>query len=201
VKAYAIANLSEGESGEPALLERVDALSRLQVDIIQLRAKHLDDRALLDLAIRCRDRISPSVLYLVNGRADIAVAAEADGVHLPSDGVPVSVVREIGPGLTVGVSCHSVEEVENAAEAGAELVVFGPVFAARSGRKAPVVSKFLVGAAAAERRLEVYALGGLTVDNVRELQGTGVTGVAAITMFMEDEPIDQIVTSVREARA
>lgn len=196
MKSYAIADVSEGYRKDD-FLERIAALSRLKVDIIQLRAKELDDRDLLDLAIRCRQRIGNEVAYLINGRADIALAAEADGVHLPSDGVPVDVVRAISPRLKVGVSCHTVEQVERAAERGADLAVLGPLFDSRSTTKSASVSiedlKQATGAG-----IDVYALGGLSVDKLSLLEGTGIRGVAAITMFMHDEPIERIVSAVDE---
>lgn len=197
MKAYAIADLPE-RADEDRFLARVEALSRAGVDLIQLRAKHLDDRDLLDLASRCRRLISADVLYLINGRADIALAADADGVHLPSDGVPVSVARAISSELKIGVSCHSVEDVGQADEAEADLVVLGPVFEARSSWKPPAISITQLKEAS-NADLEVYALGGLTTERLALLEGTGIRGVAAITMFMEDEPLDQIVAAVHEA--
>ncbi len=198
MKSHAIADLASAADPE-VLLDRVELLSDLGVDIIQLRAKQLDDRDLLELAVRCRERIGADVHYLLNGRADIAVAAGADGVHLPSDGIPVSIVKRVFPDLVVGVSCHSISEVVAAAAAGADLAVVGPVFAARSSEKAPVVP--VSSLLEIDRYgIDVYALGGITVDRLPLLEGTGVAGVAAITMFMADEPAAEIVASVREAR-
>lgn len=199
MKAYAIADLPRDGDGSE-LLERVATLSRLQVDAIQLRAKHLDDIELLDLARACRTRISPETLYLINGRADIAIAAGADGVHLPADGVPVSVVREISPRLRTGVSCHAFEDVENAFEAGADLTVLGPVFETRSSGKAASISRETLRRASSIG-VELYALGGMTLDRLSSLEGTSVSGVAAVTMFMGDEPIERIVAAVHEARS
>lgn len=199
MKSYAIANVEEGYE-ESSFLERIGSLSRLKVDVIQLRAKQLDDRDLLELATRCRNRVEPPVIYLINGRADVAVAVEADGVHLPSDGVPVHVVRAISSGLKVGISCHTVEEVQRAAELRADLAVLGPLFETRSSTKSPAVSVQDLRDAAGED-IDVYALGGLTVERLAVLEGTGVTGVAAVTMFMHDDPIEQIVSSVSEARS
>lgn len=197
MKSYAIANVSEGYRKDD-FLGRIAALSRLKVDIIQLRARQLDDRDLLDLAILCRDRIGDEVAYLINGRADIAMAVEADGVHLPSDGVPVDVVRSMSSRLKIGVSCHTVEQVERAAETEADLVVLGPLFDSRSTTKSASVSiEDLKQATVAG--IDVYALGGLSIDKLPLLEGTGVRGVAAITMFMQDEPIERIISAIDEA--
>lgn len=199
MKSYAIANLAAGTDRE-ALLDRVEILSSLGIDVIQLRAKTLDDRELLDLALRCRDRISDEVVYLVNGRADIAIAAGADGVHLPADGVPVSLVRKLDSTLIVGVSCHSASAVAAARDDGADLAVVGPVFPARSADK-PAAVQISDLAGMEKQGIDLYALGGLTLDKLSVLRDTGVTGVAAVTMFMADEPIEQIVAAVREVGA
>lgn len=197
MKAYAIANLERDADPEP-LLDRIEILSRLRIDVIQLRAKHLDDRDLLELALRARRRIAREVVYLINGRADIAVVAGADGVHLPADGIPVPTVRDISSRLIVGVSCHDPAEVEEARRAGADLAVIGPAFDARSTSKKAGIS--LDGLrTAAESGLPVYALGGMTIDRLPLLEGIPLAGVAAVTMFMKDEPVDQIIAAVREA--
>lgn len=196
MKAYAIADLPHGADRE-ALLDRVELLSSLGVDVIQLRARHLDDRELLNLAVRCRQRISADVVYLINRRADIAIAAGADGVHLPSDGVPPSLVRMVDPELIVGVSCHSGPEVAAAREAGADLAVIGPLFPARSSEKPSEIS--IAALTAMEKQgIELYALGGFTIDRLPLLADTGVAGVAAITMFLADEPVERILAAVRE---
>src|SRR5215213_1519112 len=90
-------------------------LAAAGVDAVQIREKDLDDRAVWEITRAARAILPSTTRLLVNGRADIAVAAGADGVHLPSDGVPPAALRRrFGPGLLLGVSTHSVDEVERA---------------------------------------------------------------------------------------
>ncbi|MFQ5350231.1 MAG: thiamine phosphate synthase, partial [Thermoanaerobaculia bacterium] len=107
----------------------VDDLARAGVGAVQLREKDLGTAELLDLALDARRRLGDSGLLLVNGRADVAVAASAAGVHLPTSGLPVVALRRrLGEGFLIGRSTHTLEEVEAAALAGADYVTFGPVY-------------------------------------------------------------------------
>jgi thiamine-phosphate pyrophosphorylase len=115
---------------------------------------------------------------LVNDRLDLALAAGADGVHLPSNGLPLTDVRpRIG---LVGVSTHTVTEAV-AAEAGkADFVVFGPVFATPGKTPAGVDALRRVVEAV---RLPVFAIGGITPRNANDTLSAGAAGIAGIRMF------------------
>jgi thiamine-phosphate pyrophosphorylase len=152
---------------------------------VQLREKDLDDRSLLALVQLARTLLPPPRSLLVNGRLDIALAAGADGVHLPADGVPSAALRARFGGaaagtLLIGRSTHSVEEVERARDEGADYVTFGPVYPT-SGKGAPVGVPALARAAATG--LPVYALGGVTLGRFGELAAAGAAGIAAIRLF------------------
>src|SRR5262245_17693557 len=139
-------------------LARVSAAG---VDAVQIREKDLDDRSLWELVRAARTILPPATRLLVNGRADVAIAAGADGVHLPSDGVPLAALRRrFGPELLIGASTHTVEEVERARDAGADYAVFGPVWET-PGKGPPTGGGALARAAASG--LPVYALGGATI--------------------------------------
>lgn len=196
MKAYAIANF-ERTTGRARFLERVTRLSDSGVDVIQLRAKELEDRDLLDLAVECRARIGRRTMYMINGRADIALASGADGVHLPTRGVPTRAVRRISKSLQIGQSCHSLEECRKSVDDGVELLLFGPLFPARSSSKEATVTIEQLSVAA-DMGVEVYALGGLSLERLPLLGGTSITGVAGITLFMEDEPVETITRLIRE---
>lgn|GEM_PF-254282 len=160
------------------------ALAAAGVDALQLREKHLDDRSFYQLARSARAALPAPALLLVNGRADVALAAGADGVHLPADGVPATAVRaRFGGGLLIGVSTHRLEEVERARRDGADYVVFGPVYPtpAKAGYGAPAGPRALARAAALG--IPVYALGGVTLDRFAEVAAAGAAGVAGIRLF------------------
>lgn len=170
-------------------------LAAVEVDAVQIREKDLDDRSLWETARSARAALPPTTRLLVNGRADIALAAGADGVHLPSDGVPADAVRRrFGPGLLLGVSAHSVEEVERARDAGADYAVFGPVW--DTPGKGPALSAGELARAAASG-LPVYALGGVTIERFGEVAAAGAAGVAAIRLFQRSSELREAVEAAR----
>jgi thiamine-phosphate pyrophosphorylase len=177
-------------SGLPSLAEPfADWLRRLAaagVGALQIREKDLDDRAVLELAREARATLPPTAAVLVNGRLDIALAARADGAHLPADGVPLDALRRrFGPGVLLGRSTHTVEEVEAALREGADYVVFGPVYPTPSKERYGPPRGLDELARAARLPIPVYALGGVTLSRFAEVAETGAAGVAGIRLFQE----------------
>ena len=167
---------------------------------VQLREKDLGGRELHELARAVRERCARyGAPLIVNDRLDVALAVEADGVHLPGDSFAVGDARRLmGRSRLVGVSTHQPAEVAAAARAGADFAVFGPVYAPLS-KAAAGAERGAEGLGAALRAgggMPVYALGGITADRVRELAGAAALGersrpggVAVIgAVFGADDP-------------
>jgi thiamine-phosphate pyrophosphorylase len=134
------------------------AVRELPGAAVQLRAKRLDGAALYAAAVQLR-AVAP--ILLVNDRVDVALAAGCDGVHLPSRGLDVASARGLlGAGRIIGVSTHSRDEAVAAARAGADYVVFGPVWAT-PGKAPPVGLDALAEVARACAPMPVFALGGV----------------------------------------
>lgn len=170
-------------------------LAAAGVDAVQIREKDLDDRALWHSVRSARVILPPATCLLVNGRADIAVAAGADGVHLPVDGVPPAALRRrFGPGLLLGISTHSVKEVERARDAGADYATFGPVW--ETPGKGPATGLEALARAAATG-LRVYALGGVTIERFGAVAAAGAAGVAAIRLFQRPSELREAVEAAR----
>ena len=153
-------------------------------DWIQLREKDLPARDLLELARAIR-RVAPSLKLLVNSRVDVALAAGADGAHLPAGSPEARLWRPIAPpGFLIGVSCHSVDEVRAAEAGGADYALFGPVFAPVS-KPSGLVPRGLSGLARAVSagRIPVLALGGITRENRAACLEAGAAGIAGISLF------------------
>ncbi|ACL64779.1 Thiamine-phosphate diphosphorylase [Anaeromyxobacter dehalogenans 2CP-1] len=158
---------------------------------IHLREKDLCGLDLLRLARAlaavCRDA---GQRLLVNDRLDVALAAGADGVHLPSAGIsPVDARRLLGPAALLGVSCHSEADVVRARAGGASFATFGPVYDTPSKR--PYGAPVGVGALreAARLGLPLVALGGVDPSRVAEVRAAGARGVAAIRAWLTgDDP-------------
>ena len=169
-------------------------LAAAGVGAVQIREKDLDDRAVYELARQARAVLST---VLVNGRLDLALAAGADGAHLPADGVPAAALRRRFPGALLGVSTHGVEEVERALQDGADYVTFGPVW--------PTPSKERYGpplgigelARAARVGIPVYALGGVMLSRFGEAAAAGAAGVAGIRLF-QGSALEEAVLTARQ---
>jgi thiamine-phosphate pyrophosphorylase len=149
--------------------------------IVQIRAKDISARALVDL-VRAAV-VSAACPVLVNTRADVALACGAQGVHLPAGSVAPSAIRRIAPsGLLIGVSCHSIDELRAAENEGADFAVFGPIFSSVTKTVTPIGLDALRAATAAVR-LPVYALGGVTRENEALCVEAGAAGIAGISFF------------------
>jgi thiamine-phosphate pyrophosphorylase len=167
---------------------------------VQLRAPGAAGRELLDQARALQGVIRDAGQRLVvNDRIDVALAAEADGVHLPSAGVPPADARSLlGEERLVGVSCHSASDVERAIAGGADFATFGPVFDTPSKRPhgAPVGTERL--AEAARLGLPLLGLGGVDLSNAAEVVDAGASGVAAIRAWLEADDPSAVVRALLE---
>jgi thiamine-phosphate pyrophosphorylase len=167
---------------------------------LQLREKDLPASELYQLARRLREICTSSgAPLLVNDRVDVALAAGADGVHLPFDSIGVSMARKLlGPARLIGVSSHSPPDVANAAREGADFAVFGPVFDPLSKpATGPAWGASGLAAACAAGAIPVFALGGITAERARTLFATPAAsrpaGVASIgAVFAADSPAQAV---------
>jgi thiamine-phosphate pyrophosphorylase len=164
------------------LLAVIEAALQAMVDMgqpgaiaVQLREKDLPGREIYELANAllpiCRRHSAP---LLINDRLDVAIAVSADGVHLPSNGVPVAAARRLlGPSALIGVSTHRADEIRAAASGGADFAVFGPVFDPLSKPAYGVAGGAEgLGAACRAASIPVYALGGMSAERIHRLRGT-----------------------------
>jgi thiamine-phosphate pyrophosphorylase len=176
------------------LLKHAQRWAAEGVDFVQLREKQLAAGELAALARAMLEIFSGTkTRLLVNTRADVAAATGADGVHLsahPDKLIPAQVrrvfVRAGRPAPVVSVSCHSVEEVARAAAAGADLILFGPVFEKRVAGAVAVAGvglESLCKACVAASGVPVLALGGVTEDNNAACLEAGAAGIAGIRLF------------------
>ncbi|MBE0599222.1 MAG: thiamine phosphate synthase [Desulfuromonadales bacterium] len=157
------------------------------VRAVQLREKDLLPRDLYLLARELRTLTHRfGARLLINDRIDVALATEADGVHLGGGSLPVAAARRLlGPARLIGVSAHRLEEVDQAARDGADFVTFGPVWftPSKAAYGAPVGLDALRQACTASP-LPVFALGGVNVGRIPELLAAGAAGAACISALL-----------------
>jgi thiamine-phosphate pyrophosphorylase len=172
--------------------------------VIQLREKQLDDRTLLatarDVGKMAR---SAGALFIVNDRPDIALLANADGVHLGQDDMPIHEARRIlGPDALIGVSTHNIEQVREAVLAGANYLGVGPTFPSHSKAFDDFPGLEFVKQTAAETTLPFFVLGGVTQVNLQEILAAGGRRVAvshAVCMAEDPRAVAQALRKMLEA--
>ena len=195
-----------GTAGEQIrlLLEKIESAARAGVDWVQIRERDLEGRILAELVLEAIRRVPPGCRILVNDRLDISYATGAGGVHLGEQSLPVADAkrflreRQAGAKFLVGASVHSVESAQTAERAGPDYVVFGPVFAtpSKAGFGEPQGIERL--ADVCERtRLDVVAIGGITLDNAGACVAAGAKGIAAIRLFQEAEDVKAVVQALK----
>jgi thiamine-phosphate pyrophosphorylase len=172
---------------------------------VQLREKDLEARALLELArpLRALTARHGAALY-INDRADVALAAGADGVHLSGTSLSPTEIAVIAPTLSVAVSAHAPDEVARAAalaatgNANIRFAVLGPIFDTPSKHRygAPLG---LGAIRAAKHSLPVLAIGGVSVGNIRECLAAGADGIACIRALLTEEDPQEVAFSFSRA--
>jgi thiamine-phosphate pyrophosphorylase len=167
-------------------LDLLEQAIATRIPLIQIREKQLTTKLLFELTSRAiAISRNSTTKILVNDRADVALAAGADGVHLTEISLATEVIRESFSELElIGVSTHSLVGVRNAASTGADFAVFGPVFDSPGKGKSTGIKK-LKEVCAAVKPFPVLALGGIDSHNYQETLNAGAAGFAAIR-FLND---------------
>jgi thiamine-phosphate pyrophosphorylase len=166
------------------------------VPAIQLRERDLPTGELVSLAQEIRALAAPrAVPLIVNDRVDLVLALNLDGVHLRANSLPFSAVRRlIGPDRLIGISTHSVEEVQRANHDGADYIIFGPIFDTPSKRSfgSPLGLDALADVCR-DSMAPIFAIGGITRERVCDVRRAGAHGVAVISAVLTSDDIGRVV--------
>jgi thiamine-phosphate pyrophosphorylase len=186
-------------------LEKIEQAANAGVDWIQIREKDLSARDLAEFTVRALALAGSRSAVLVNDRMDVAHAVGASGVHLGENSLPANEAKRFGiqrcarGNFLVGVSAHSLEGALQAEKAGADYVIFGPVFAtpSKAGFGKPQGVEHL-REVCHQVAIPVLAIGGITLENAEDCLAAGAAGIAAIRLFQETANLENLVRKLRE---
>jgi thiamine-phosphate pyrophosphorylase len=188
--------------GQRPLLEVVAAAIRGGVRLVQYRDKHASTRAMVQTAgalVRLCRRMEVS--FLVNDRVDVALAVDADGVHVGQEDMPVALARKLlGPGKLLGVSVRSAAEISQAEQDGADHLSLSPVFATptKPDHQMPLGLDG-VRALAAVSRLPLIAIGGIQLHNAARVISAGAQGICVVSAIFAASDPEQAARALRRA--
>jgi thiamine-phosphate pyrophosphorylase len=175
--------LDRGAAGDRSLAPLLEAVLEGGCRVVQLREKTMPLGDLYPVARALRKRCREAgCLFIVNDRVDLALAVEADGVHVGQDDLPAREARRLlSPGMILGVSTHDENQARLARDDGADYVAVGSMFPTGSKAGFRLVGPDLVRRVRPEIRVPLVAIGGVTTDNVAEVIRAGADAVAVIS--------------------
>ena len=175
-----------------SFLEKVETACRSGVTIVQLREKNLTTNQYYQLAKEVKEITDAyQVPLIIDDRLDVCLAVDAAGLHIGDDELPVSVARQVlGPEKILGVTAKTVKRALEAEEGGADYLGTGAIFPTTTKENAPITLISTLKTICQRVAIPVVAIGGLTSENIDQLIGTGIAGVAVVRDLMQAEDIE-----------
>ena len=175
-----------------SFLEKVETACRSGVTIVQLREKNLTTNQYYQLAKQVKEITDAyQVPLIIDDRLDVCLAVDAAGLHIGNDELPVSVARQVlGPEKILGVTAKTVKRALEAEEGGADYLGTGAIFPTTTKENAPITLISTLKTICQRVAIPVVAIGGLTSENIDQLVGTGIAGVAVVRDLMQAEDIE-----------
>ena len=173
-------------------LEKVEIACRSGITIIQLREKNLTTNQYYQLAKQVKEITDAyQVPLIIDDRLDVCLAVDAAGLHIGDDELPVSVARKVlGSEKILGVTAKTVKRALEAETAGADYLGTGAIFPTTTKENAPITLISTLKTICQTVAIPVVAIGGLTSENIDQLIGTGIAGVAVVRDLMQAEDIE-----------
>lgn len=175
-----------------SFLEKVETACRSGVTIVQLREKNITTNQYYQLAKQVKEITDAyQVPLIIDDRLDVCLAVDAAGLHIGDDELPVSVARQVlGPDKILGVTAKTVKRALEAEEGGANYLGTGAIFPTTTKENAPITLISTLKTICQRVAIPVVAIGGLTSENIDQLIGTGIAGVAVVRDLMQAEDIE-----------
>ena len=175
-----------------SFLEKVETACRSGVTIVQLREKNLTTNQYYQLAKQVKEITDAyQVPLIIDDRLDVCLAVDAAGLHIGDDELPVPVARQVlGLDKILGVTAKTVKRALEAEEGGADYLGTGAIFPTTTKENAPITLISTLKTICQRVAIPVVAIGGLTSENIDQLMGTGIAGVAVVRDLMQAEDIE-----------
>ena len=173
-------------------LEKIETACRSGVTIVQLREKNITTNQYYQLAKEVKEITDAyQVPLIIDDRLDVCLAVDAAGLHIGDDELPVSVARQVlGSDKILGVTAKTVKRALEAEESGADYLGTGAIFPTTTKENAPITLISTLKTICQRVAIPVVAIGGLTSENIAQLIGTGIAGVAVVRDLMQAEDIE-----------
>lgn len=175
-----------------SFLEKIETACRSGVTIVQLREKNLTTNQYYQLAKQVKEVTDAyQVPLIIDDRLDVCLAVDAAGLHIGDDELPVPVARQVlGPDKILGVTTKTVKRALEAEEGGADYLGTGAIFPTTTKENAPITLISTLKTICQRVAIPVVAIGGLTSENIDQLIGTGIAGVAVVRNLMQAEDVE-----------
>ena len=176
-----------------SFLEKIETACRSGVTIVQLREKNITTNQYYQLAKQVKEITDAyQVPLIIDDRLDVCLAVDAAGLHIGDDELPVSVARQVlGSEKILGVTAKTVKRALEAEEGGADYLGTGAIFPTTTKENAPITLISTLKTICQAVAIPVVAIGGLTSENIDQLIGTGIAGVAVVRDLMQAEDIEE----------
>lgn len=186
--------------GDKKLADQVKECLEGGVTFLQLREKKLNEEAFYEEALEIKKLCKEySVPFIINDNVDVALRCDADGVHVGQSDMEAQDVRaKLGPNKIIGVSARTVEQAVKAEKKGADYLGVGAVFSTSTKLDAREVSWETLKEICETVSIPVVAIGGITADNLSQLAGTGVEGVAVVSAIFAQKDIKAATENLRK---
>ncbi|MCB1196236.1 thiamine phosphate synthase [bacterium] len=175
------------------------------VDIIQFRDKILSDKEKLETALVLKKTIFPfSIPFIINDRIDIALACEADGVHLGQDDLPIQKARDIckkqGVSMLIGTSTHSLQQAEEAVAQSPDYIAVGPLYATQTKPDYTPVGLNLARQLVKKYTLPIFGIGGVNEKTIDDVYATGLRHIAVVSALLQSTNRSKTIHNLKNIR-
>ena len=186
--------------GKQTLLEQIEDALKGGATMVQLREKKLDDDSFVTEAVQVRALCHKyNVPLIINDNVDVAIKSGADGVHVGIEDAPVAEIRKrVSADFIIGATCKTVEQAKIAEAAGADYMGVGAVFPSPTKTNAVRITNEQLREIVSSVSIPAVAIGGISYDNVCEIKGSSVSGVAVVSAFFGAEDIEKATTLLKE---